>query len=154
MGASRGIKPPTIVFSSFLLLGPAAPGEEEEGEVGRDFVGTPENIRRGRREGGGRELAPAITETAQPAALGHRSCFRSGFSPWQALPWSIPGREEDRTIVFEVALYVLIASLLCRTEASHHFLVLHRVVPPASSWDGEPVLVAALVSHDGVPEFH
>lgn len=57
-------------------------------------------------------------------------------------------------IVFEVALHVLIASLLCRTEASHHFLVLHRVVPPAPSWDGEPVLVAALVNHDGVPESH
>lgn len=58
--ASRGGgKAPTIVFSSFLLWGPAAPGEEGEGEVGRDFVGTPENIRRGRREGGGRELAPA-----------------------------------------------------------------------------------------------
>lgn len=33
--------------------------EREKGEVGRDFVGTPENIRRGRREGGGRELAQA-----------------------------------------------------------------------------------------------
>lgn len=62
-GNQQGDKAPTIVFSSFLLLGPAAPGEEGEGEVGRDFVGTPENIRRGRREGGGRELAPA-TETA------------------------------------------------------------------------------------------
>lgn len=29
------------------------------------------------------------------------------------------------------------------------------VVPPAPSWDGEPVLVAAvLVTHDGVPIFH
>lgn len=55
--------------------------------------------------------------------------------------------------MFEVALRVLIASLLYRTEASHHFLVLPRVVPPAPSWDGEPVLVAALVNHDGVPEF-
>lgn len=54
-----GGKAPTIVFSSFLLWGPASPGEEGEEEVGRDFVGTPENIRRGRREGGGRELAPA-----------------------------------------------------------------------------------------------
>lgn len=27
--------------------------------MGRDVVGTPENIRRGRREGGGRELAQA-----------------------------------------------------------------------------------------------
>lgn len=59
-GASQqGDKALTIVLSSFLLLGPAAPGEEGEGEVGRDFVRTPENIRRGRREGGGRELAPA-----------------------------------------------------------------------------------------------
>lgn len=55
--------------------------------------------------------------------------------------------------MFEVALRVLIASLLYRTEASHHFLVLPRVVPPAPSWDGEPVLVAALVNHDGVSEF-
>lgn len=59
-------------------------------------------------------------------------------------------------IAFEVALHVLvlISWALCKAEASHRFLVLHRVVPPAPSWDGEPALVAALVSQEGVPEFH
>lgn len=50
--------------------------------MGRDFVGTPENIRRGRREGGGRELAleqrslqPSVTDPVSglASALG-RPC--------------------------------------------------------------------------------
>lgn len=86
--------------------------------------------------------------------LGHRPCFRSGFSPWQGLEWSFPLREEDRMIAFEVALMFWFA-VLCKAKNSHYFLALYGVVPPAPSWDGEPVLVAAvLVTHDGVLVFH
>lgn len=66
------------------LWGHLRPSAEEEGRGGEEGAGT-----------GFRNI-----EACGPWS--HRSCFRSGFSPWQGLEWSFPLRVEDRMIAFEV----------------------------------------------------
>lgn len=75
--------------STLLSLPPSyqgsGAGEKGRSGRGRDLEETPENIRRGGgRAGGGQGSWPRRQEHQEPRALGHRSHFRSGPSPWQA----------------------------------------------------------------------
>lgn len=65
-------------------------GEKGRSGRGRDLVETPENIRRGGGTEGGRGSWHRLEEQQEPTALGHRSHFRSGPSPWQAPEQSLP----------------------------------------------------------------
>lgn len=91
------LRPPPL--SSFS----AAPREGGEGEVGRDLWGhlRPSAGEEGRR---GQRAGMDFWKSEACGHWSHRSCFRSGFSPWQGLEWSFPLRVEDRMIAFEVAL--------------------------------------------------